>query len=351
MAPPPELDVLAIGHAIVDVLAHADDGFIHRHGLRKGSMELIDRERAEQLYDALGPAVEVSGGSAANTAVGVASLGGKAGFIGKVRDDQLGQIFIHDIRAAGVAFRTSPERHEGGAPTARSLIVVTPDAQRTMSTYLGVASTIPTGDVSEEDVAAAQVLYLEGYLMGIPDSMPAVYRAVDAAHRASRQVALTLSDSLWVEGQRQAFVDLIPKVDVLLGNEHEALALSGAATLDGALDALAEQCRVLAVTRGAGGSIVVEGGRAVPVPAQPVPHVIDTTGAGDLYAAGFLFGLTRGRTAVDCARLGSLAASEVISHLGPRPEVSLQSLAQEAGLLEASKASEAEASEASKSSR
>jgi sugar/nucleoside kinase (ribokinase family) len=332
MAAPPELDVLAIGHAIVDVLAHADDGFIDQHGLRKGTMELVDLERAEQLYDALGPAVEVSGGSAANTAVGVASLGGKAGFIGKVRDDQLGQIFTHDIRAAGVTFRTSPARGDGEAPTARSLIVVTPDAQRTMSTYLGVASTIPTSDVAEDEVAAAQVLYLEGYLMGIPDSMPAVHRAVEAAHRAGRQVALTLSDSLWIEGQRQTFVDLIPRVDVLLGNEHEALALSGTATLEEALDVLAAQCRVLAVTRGPGGSIVVEGGQAVAVPAHPVSRVIDTTGAGDLYAAGFLFGLTRGRRAVDCARLGSLAASEVISHLGPRPETSLQSLVQEAGL-------------------
>jgi sugar/nucleoside kinase (ribokinase family) len=335
MVAPPELDVLAIGHAIVDVLAHADDEFIHRHGLRKGTMELIDRDRAELLYDALGPAVEVSGGSAANTAVGVASLGGRAGFIGKVRNDQLGQIFVHDIRASGVTFRTPPASADGDAPTARSLIVVTPDAQRTMSTYLGVASTIPTSDVHEEDVAAAQVLYLEGYLMGIPDSTPAVNRAVEAAHRAGRQVALTLSDSLWVEGQRQAFVELIPNVDVLLGNEHEALALSGARTLEDALAVLAAQCRVLAVTRGAEGSMVVEDGRTVAVAAHPVAPVIDTTGAGDLYAAGFLFGLTRDRPAVDCARLGSLAASEVISHLGPRPETSLRTLALGAGLVEA----------------
>jgi sugar/nucleoside kinase (ribokinase family) len=335
MTAPPELDVLALGHAIVDVLAHADDAFLHEHGLRKGAMELIDRDRAERLYEALGPAVEISGGSAANTAVGVASLGGRAGFVGKVRDDQLGQIFMHDIRAAGVAFRSAPAPAGAEAPTARSLIVITPDAQRTMSTYLGVASTIPTSDIDDDAVAGAQVLYLEGYLMGIPDSMPAVNRAVEAAHRAGRRVSLTLSDSLWVEGQRQAFVDLIPKVDVLLGNEHEALALSGAATLDGALEVLAAQCRVLAVTRGAEGSIVVEDGHDVAVPAHPVPHVIDTTGAGDLYAAGFLYGLTRDRAAVDCARLGSLAASEVISHLGPRPEISLQALARDAGLVPA----------------
>lgn len=332
MTAPPELDVLAIGHAIVDVLAHADDGFIREHGLRKGAMELVDRDRAELLYGALGRAVEVSGGSAANTAVGVASLGGRAGFIGKVRDDQLGQIFIHDIRAAGVRFNTPPAPSDGDAPTARSLIVVTPDAQRTMSTYLGVASTIPTADVRDEEVADARILYLEGYLMGIPDSMPAVNRAVDAAHRAGRQVALTLSDSLWVEGQRQTFVDLIPHVDVLLGNEHEALALSGSDTVDEAIEVLAAQCRVLAVTRGAAGSIVVDEGRAITVPAHPVADVVDTTGAGDLYAAGFLFGLTRDRSPVECARLGSLAASEVISHLGPRPETSLKRLAEEAGL-------------------
>jgi sugar/nucleoside kinase (ribokinase family) len=332
MTAPSELDVLAIGHAIVDVLAHADDEFIRRYGLRKGAMELIDRDRAELLYGVLGPAVEVSGGSAANTAVGVASLGGKAGFIGKVRDDQLGQIFTHDIRAAGVTFRTPPAAADGDAPTARSLIVVTPDAQRTMSTYLGVASTIPTSDVIEDEVAAAKVLYLEGYLMGIPDSMPAVNRAVDAAHRAGRQVALTLSDSLWVEGQRQTFVELIPRVDVLLGNEHEALALSETDNLDEAIKVLAGQSSVVAVTRGPAGSIVVENGRPVGVPAHPVPAVIDTTGAGDLYAAGFLYGLTHGRGPVDCARLGSLAASEVISHLGPRPETSLQLLAEEAGL-------------------
>jgi len=334
MTAPSELDVLAIGHAIVDVLAHADDGFIHEHGLRKGAMELVDRDRAELLYGALGPAVEVSGGSAANTAVGVASLGGTAGFIGKVRDDQLGQIFIHDIRAAGVRFSTAPAPLDGGAPTARSLIVVTPDAQRTMSTYLGVASTIPIDDVVDTEVAKAQVLYLEGYLMGIPDSMPAVNRAVDFAHRAGRHVALTLSDSLWVEGQRQSFVDVIPFVDVLLGNEHEALALSGAGTVDEAIEILAAQCRVVAVTRGSHGSVVVDGNRPVAVPAHPVDAVIDTTGAGDLYAAGFLFGLTRGRGPVDCARLGSLAASEVISHLGPRPETSLQELAEAAGLAE-----------------
>ncbi len=334
MTAPSELDVLAIGHAIVDVLAHADDGFIHEHGLRKGAMELVDRDRAELLYGALGPAVEVSGGSAANTAVGVASLGGTAGFIGKVRDDQLGQIFIHDIRAAGVRFSTAPAPLDGGAPTARSLIVVTPDAQRTMSTYLGVASTIPIDDVVDTEVAKAQVLYLEGYLMGIPDSMPAVNRAVDFAHRAGRQVALTLSDSLWVEGQRQSFVDVIPFVDVLLGNEHEALALSGAGTVDEAIEILAAQCRVVAVTLGSHGSVVVDGNRPVHVPAHPVDSVIDTTGAGDLYAAGFLFGLTRGRGPVDCARLGSLAASEVISHLGPRPETSLQELAEAAGLAE-----------------
>jgi sugar/nucleoside kinase (ribokinase family) len=328
------LDVLAIGHAIVDVLASAEDGFLQSHALRKGTMELVDEPRAEELYSALGPAFEVSGGSAANTAVGVASLGGAAGFIGKVRDDQLGRIFTHDIRAAGVEYLTAPAPPEAdGPPTARCLIVVTPDAQRTMSTYLGIASRIPAEDVDDDMVGASRVLYLEGYLMGIAASADAVARAVDSAHRHGRLVALTLSDSLWVDEKRQAFADIVPVVDVLLGNEEEALSISGTSSLDDALAVLSAHTEVLAVTRGALGSVVVADGRTVSVPAHPVPHVVDTTGAGDLYAAGFLYGLTRERSPEDCARLGSLAASEVIAHMGPRPETSLQRLAADSGLM------------------
>jgi sugar/nucleoside kinase (ribokinase family) len=333
MTAPRSLDVIAIGNAIVDVLAHADDGFVAEHGLRKGTMGLVDQARAERLYAALGPAIEVSGGSAANTAVGVASLGGTAGFIGRVRDDQLGRIFAHDIRAAGVDYQMSPAPADAsGPPTARSMIVVTPDAQRTMSTYLGVASEIPAQEVDEEWVAAAQVLYVEGYLLGIPASAEAVGRAVDASHRAGRLVALSLSDPTWVELQRPAFAEFLPSVDVLLGNEEEVLAVSRESTLTDAINALRCHCAVVAVTRGAEGSVVIaHEGVPVAVPAYPVANIVDTTGAGDLYAAGFLFGLTRGRAMDECARLGSLAASEIIAHLGPRPETSLRELASVAG--------------------
>jgi sugar/nucleoside kinase (ribokinase family) len=333
MTAPRSLDVIAIGNAIVDVLAHADNSFLAEHGLRKGTMVLVDQARAERLYAALGPAIEVSGGSAANTAVGVASLGGTAGFIGKVRDDQLGRIFAHDITAAGVEYQMPPSPADAsGPPTARSMIVVTPDAQRTMSTYLGVASEIPADEVDEEWVAAAQVLYVEGYLLGIPESAEAVGRAVDASHRAGRLVALSLSDPTWVELQRPAFADFLPSVDVLLGNEEEVLSVSRESTLTDAIDALRSHCSVMAVTRGAEGSVVIaHEGVPVAVPAYPVANIVDTTGAGDLYAAGFLFGLTRGRALEECARLGSLAASEIIAHLGPRPETSLQELASVAG--------------------
>ena len=334
MTPPRAYDVIAIGHAIVDVLAHADDGFVAEHGLHKGTMTLIDQARAEKLYEALGPAVEVSGGSAANTAVGVASLGGAAGFIGRVRDDQLGDIFSHDIRAAGVEYTVPLAPADAvGPPTARCMIVVTPDAQRTMSTYLGVASQIPAGDVDEEFVAASEILFVEGYLLGIPESAAAVSRAVAAAHRAGRRVALGLSDATWVDLQLAAFTDFLTSVDVVLGNEEEVLALSGASTLPEAMEVLLRHCSVVAATRGAEGSIVVgEDGVPVAVPAYPVPHIVDTTGAGDLYAAGFLFGLTAARSLEECALLGGLAASEIIAHLGPRPEISLRELVSAAGL-------------------
>ncbi len=334
MTAPPSVDVIAIGNAIVDVLAHADDSFLAEHGLRKGTMGLVDQARALRLYAALGPAIEVSGGSAANTAVGVASLGGTAGFIGKVRDDQLGGIFAHDIRAAGVDYQMPPAPADaGGPPTARSMVVVTPDAQRTMSTYLGVASEIPADEVDEEWVAAAQVLYVEGYLLGIPESTAAVLRAVEASHRAGRLVALSLSDPTWVELQRPAFADFMPSVDVLFGNEEEVLEVSRESSLTDAINALRCHCSVVAVTCGARGSVVIaEDSIPVKVPAYPVEDIVDTTGAGDLYAAGFLFGLTRGRSLEECARLGGLAASEIIAHLGPRPETSLRELVSAAGL-------------------
>jgi sugar/nucleoside kinase (ribokinase family) len=274
--------------------------------------------------------VEVSGGSAANTAAGVASLGGRAGFIGKVRDDGLGEIFIHDLRSTGVVYTTPPGT--SGPPTARSLILVTPDAERTMHTYLGVAGELSAADVDPELVASAAITYVEGYLVGLPSAETALAAAVDAAHRAGRRVALTLSDPFWVQLQRDAFVTLLPRVDILLGNEAEALEMTGEADLEAALAALAKGGGVVALTRGAAGAIASDGKETVSVAAQPVTQVQDTTGAGDLFAAGFLLGLARGRALDDCLRLGALAAAEVISHIGARPQVPLAELAAGRGL-------------------
>ena len=316
----PEIDVLAIGNAIVDVLAHATDEFIAAQALTKGSMMLIDEARAAELYEHMGPAIEVSGGSAANTAAGVASCGGRAGFIGKVRDDQLGQVFAHDLRSVGVHYETALA--VSGPATARSLIVVTPDAQRTMSTFLGVAAEVTVDDVDEALVAAAGITYVEGYLCGLPVTKAALDKAVSLSSR----VALTLSDSFWVGDQRSAFEELLPKVDVLFANEHEVCELYETDDLSVALDRVGAEVGLAAVTRGPAGSIVVADGGRHEVAAHPVERVVDTTGAGDLYAAGFLFGLARGDDPAECARLGGIAAAEVISHIGARPEVSLSSL-------------------------
>ncbi|MDQ1396395.1 MAG: hypothetical protein QOG64_1654, partial [Acidimicrobiaceae bacterium] len=275
-------DVLAIGNAIVDVLAHAGDDFVAAQDLVKGSMTLIDDERAEELYQRMGPAVEVSGGSAANTAAGVASFGGRAAFIGKVRDDQLGRVFAHDIRSTGVDFVTPAAT--AGAATARSFILVTPDAQRTMSTYLGIAAEVTVDDVDEDLVAGAGIVYVEGYLCGLPVTRAALHKAVSLAGR----VALTLSDSFWVEDQRDAFVELLPQIDVLFANEGEVCTLYQSTDLAGVLARLAETVPVAAVTRSAEGSIVLAEGKRYDVAAHPVDRVVDTTGAGDLYAAGFL---------------------------------------------------------------
>jgi sugar/nucleoside kinase (ribokinase family) len=274
--------------------------------------------------------VEVSGGSAANTAAGVASLGGTAGFIGKVRDDALGEIFTHDLRSTGVVYTTPPGT--SGPPTARSLILVTPDAERTMNTYLGVAGELGAGDVDEALVASARITYVEGYLVGLPSAEEALAAAVDVAHRAGRRVALTLSDPFWVGLQRDAFTALLPRVDVLLGNEAEALEMTGEADLEAALRTLAKTCPVVALTRGAAGAVASGGDETTSVAAEPVAAVEDTTGAGDLFAAGFLLGLARGRTLTDCLQLGAMAAAEVISHIGARPQTSLAALAAAKGL-------------------
>jgi sugar/nucleoside kinase (ribokinase family) len=325
-----ELDVLAVGSAIVDVLATARDEELAARGLVKGTMALIDAERADSLYEAMGPAIEVSGGSAANTAAGVASFGGAAGFIGKVRDDQLGQVFTHDIRALGVEFATAPAT--AGPATARCLVMVTPDAQRTMSTYLGAATALGPDDIDPGVVARARYTYLEGYLWDPPEAIDALRRAVALAHDAGRQVAMSLSDPFCVDRHRKAFLDFVAAdVDVLFANEVEIISLFEAGSLDEALELLPGHCDVAAVTRGPLGSVVVGPHSVIEAPAEPVEHVVDTTGAGDLYAAGFLHGLVSGADLAECARLGGVAAAEVISHLGARPQVPLATLVGGAG--------------------
>lgn len=317
-----ELDVVAVGSAIVDVISQATDADLDRLGLVKGTMALVDAPAADRLYDAMGPAVEVSGGSAANTVAGVASFGGSAGFVGKVRDDQLGRVFTHDIRSIGVAFGTPPAAT--GPSTARCLVFVTPDAQRTMCTFLGAATGLQADDVDVDLLGRARITYLEGYLWDPPEAIDALRRAIAVAHAARRRVAFTLSDPFCVDRHRDAFLDLVPReVDVLFANELEILSLFQTDDLDKALDAVAELCEVAAVTRGEQGSIVVAGAERVAVAAEPVARVVDTTGAGDLYAAGFLFGLANGMDLRRCAELGSRAAAEVIGHVGARPQVAL----------------------------
>jgi sugar/nucleoside kinase (ribokinase family) len=326
----PTLDVVTVGSAIVDVLAHVDDALVATHGLAKGTMTLVDLQRSAAIYDSMPPGIEVSGGSAANTAAGVASLGGAAAFIGKVRDDELGRIFAHDLRSTGVVYTTPPGT--SGPPTARSLILVTPDAERTMNTYLGVAGELAAGDVDEALVASARITYVEGYLVGLPSAEGALAAAARVAHGAGRRVALTLSDPFWVQLQRDAFIELLPTVDIVLANEAEALEMTGETDVEAALLALTKTCPIVALTRGAAGAVASDGKETVSVPAEPLAKVEDTTGAGDLFAAGFLLGLARERPLTECLRLGALAAAEVISHIGARPQTSLSALAAAKGL-------------------
>ena len=323
--PAPRHDVVGIGNALVDVIAQASDAFLAQHELTKGSMTLIETDRAVHLYRALGSAVQMSGGSAANTMCGVASLGGRAAYIGKVSDDELGEVFGHDLRAVGVTFR--PGACTDGVPTGRSIIVVTPDAQRTMNTYLGSSSLLCVPDVDDATIADGAVLYMEGYLFDRDDAKDAFRHAASVAHAHGRQVSLTLSDSFCVDRHRDDFLALVKAdVDVLFGNEAELMALYQTSSLDEAVHAVRDDCQLAAITVGADGSLIVSKDDVVQVPAQPVRRVIDTTGAGDLYAAGFLYGLTHGHDLVDCARIGSVAAAEVISHVGPRPLVELRTL-------------------------
>jgi sugar/nucleoside kinase (ribokinase family) len=328
----PRYDVLGIGNAIVDVLARAEDDFLVAQGMRKGAMALIDEARAEAIYAAMGPAIEISGGSAANTIVGVASLGARAAFIGKVKDDALGKVFSHDIRAAGVGFATSPAAD--GPSTARCYVLVTPDGERTMNTYLGAAQHLRAGDIDEAMVRDAAITYLEGYLWDPPEAKDAFKRAAQIAHAAGHRVALTLSDAFCVDRYRDEFIDLIRSgtVDIVLANEGELRSLYQTADFDSAVAELRADASLAVVTRSEQGCLVVTRDGTQAVPASTVERVVDTTGAGDLFAAGFLSGLARGRDHVTCAKLGALAAGEVIQHLGARPEVSLKALAAEHGL-------------------
>jgi sugar/nucleoside kinase (ribokinase family) len=320
------LDVVGIGNALVDVLSYESYDFLAEHHLTAGAMELIDTERAERLYAAMGPAVEISGGSAANTLVGITSFGGSAAFVGRVADDELGKVFGHDIRAAGVEFRAAPSFD--GDPSGRCLIMVTPDAQRTMNTYLGASAQLGPSDVDHDLVDRAQVLYLEGYLWDEPEAKDAYRLAARAAHDAGNRVAFSLSDAFCVDRHRREFVQLIDsEVDVLFANEAEIVSLFEVAGFDDALQRIQPRCEIVALTRGAHGAVVVSADEMHVVDAVPVEHVVDTTGAGDLFAAGFLYGLTHGYDLGTAGRLGALAAAEIISHLGARPATSLAALA------------------------
>ncbi len=326
-----QYDVAAIGNAIVDVIASAEDAFLAEENLAKGSMMLIDEPRAHALYGRMSAAVETSGGSAANTIAGVASLGGRAHYVGKVAADPLGEIFTHDIRAIGAHYATAPLAD--GPATARCLINVTPDGERTMCTYLGASVRLTPADVVAETIAQSETLYLEGYLFDPDEARRAFAKAAAIARGAGRSIALSLSDPFVVERHRSSLLAFIDsEVDVLLANEAEAGALFETADLNAALEALRGRVRIATVTRGARGSVILANGATVQVEAEAVAKVVDTTGAGDQYAAGFLVGLARGRPLAECGRLASLAAAEVIAHVGPRPQANLEALAASKGL-------------------
>jgi len=329
--PASRFDVLGIGNAIVDVIARTEDDFLIRHNMRKGAMALIAEEQAAAIYDAMGPAVEISGGSAANTTVGVALLGARAAFIGKVRDDELGRVFTHDIRAAGVSFSTPPAA--GGPSTARCYVLVTPDGERTMNTYLGAAQDLHPKDIDAEDIAATEIVYLEGYLWDPPHAKEAFLKAAKIAHAAERRVALTLSDAFCIDRYRAEFLDLIRNgtIDLVFANERELHSLYQTADFETALNELRKDARLAVITRSEKGALVITREDTEAVPALKIDRVVDATGAGDLFAAGFLAGMARGADHRNCARLGALVAAEVIQHLGARPETSLKALARDNG--------------------
>jgi len=325
-------DVLGIGNAIFDVLVRTDEAFLSRHGMTKGSMALIDEARAAAIYGDMGPATEMSGGSAANTIVGLASFGARAAYVGKVKADQIGKLYSHDIRAAGVAFDTKPA--PSGPATGCSYILVTGDGERTMNTYLGAAQDLTPADIDPAQIAAARIVYLEGYLWDPKNAKEAFVKASEIAHEAGRQVALTLSDSFCVDRYRDEFLGLMRNgtIDLVFANEAELHSLYETSDFDTALKQLRIDARLGVVTRSEKGCVVASSEAVISVPAFPIAQMVDTTGAGDLFAAGFLFGLVRGAGYENAGRLGALAAAEVIQHIGARPQVSLKELAQQNGL-------------------
>jgi sugar/nucleoside kinase (ribokinase family) len=328
----PDYDVLCIGNAIVDIIAQCDEAFLADNGIIKGAMNLIDAERAELLYRRMGPALEASGGSAGNTAAGIASLGGRSAYFGKVSKDHLGDIFTHDIQAQGVAFDTKPLI--GMPPTARSMIFVTPDGERSMNTYLGACVELGPEDVEADKAAGAAVTYFEGYLWDPPRAKEAIRLTAQHAHAAGRQVSMSLSDSFCVDRYRGEFLELMRSrtVDIIFANSHEIKSLYQTSSFDEALAQIRKDCRIAAVTRSEKGSVIVNGDDTFVIEATRINELVDTTGAGDLYAAGFLHGYTQGRDLKTCGDLGSLAAGLVIQQIGPRPRQNLKHEAEQAGL-------------------
>ncbi|WP_116090454.1 adenosine kinase [Sphingomonas crusticola] len=322
----PTLDIVAIGNAIVDVIAQADDSFVTSEGVAKGSMRLMDEATSDSLYSRMGPGREISGGSAANTVAGMAMLGCKCGFIGQVADDQLGEVFKHDIRANGVTFETPMRAAQPS--TARCLILVTPDAQRTMNTFLGASQYLPASALDRDLIASAKILYLEGYLWDPEEPRAAMREGIQIARDAGRKVAFTLSDTFCIARHGADFLKLIYEglIDILFANENELLALTGSEDFDGALETISRKVETLVVTRGANGAVAVQKGEKAVVSAEPIEKIVDTTGAGDLFAAGFLAGQIQERSLEDSLHMGAIAAAEVISHYGARPEAKLDQL-------------------------
>lgn len=328
----PTFDVLTIGNAIVDVFSRVEESFLARHNLTKGMMRLVSEAESAELFDDMGPSTQISGGSGANTAVGVASFGGKVAFIGKVKADRLGKVFTHDTQTAGVHFATA--HATTGPATASSLILITPDGERTMNTFLGACVHLAPGDIDEAVVAAAKVTYLEGYLWDPPLAKEAFKKAARIAREAGRLVSITLSDSFCVDRHRDSFLDLIRSdIDIVFANEKEIKSLYQVDTFDEALQRVRKDCSIAALTRSEAGCVIVKGDEVHVVEAHPVAQVVDATGAGDLFASGFLYGVTHDLSLVQSARLGALAAAEVISHVGARPQLTLNSHARHNGLL------------------